>query len=73
MSLFSRLFDVRLESDESVLARLLKDVVQNLEQLRVGLLVVRIRFEQSEQLVTLPLHDAHRIADQKGADRRRRR
>jgi hypothetical protein len=38
-----RILDVRLESDQSVLSRLLKDVVEDLQQLGVSLLVIRIR------------------------------
>ena len=64
-----RLFDVRFESDQTVLARLLEHVVQNLQQLRLCLFVVRIRFEQPENALDAPLHDAHRIAHQEGTNR----
>ena len=49
--------------------RLLEDFVQHLEQLRVRLLVVRIRFEQPEDTLDAARDDAHRIAHQEGAAR----
>ena len=50
MSLFSGSSMCASEPDEPVLARRLKHLVEHLQQLGVGLLVVRIRLEQPEQL-----------------------
>ena len=45
-----RVLDVRLESDETVLAGLLEDLVEYLQQFRVGLGAVRIGLEQAQRL-----------------------
>ena len=65
-----RILDVRLESDQSVLAGLLKNIVEDLQQLGVSLLVVWISFEQPDHLLHARRHNAHRVADQKRTDRR---
>src|SRR5437660_12704769 len=59
-------FDVRLETGQSVLASLLKHVVQYLEQFRVGLLRVRRGCEESRNGLDAADDDGQRIADQRG-------
>ena len=61
---------MRFESDQSVLSRFLKNVIEDLQQFRVSLLVIGIRFEQPEHLLHARRDHAQRVADQERADRR---
>jgi hypothetical protein len=65
-----RVLDVRFEADQAVLARLLEDLVEYLQQFGVRLRTVGVGLEQSQGLPNARLQHRRRIRDDQRADGR---
>src|ERR1700688_1787978 len=66
---FVRIFDIGLQSYESLFARLLQHLIHHLQSVYIPLLAVLTGPKRSQQAAYHLLHGVNRIGDQHGAER----